>query len=317
MKSFHRLRRAPRVLYPGIDLSTYDTQKVAASVAKLRTEAGTLTPVQSGILDLVTSTERPTLISINRFEAKKNVALALEAFAGAQKELAAQGKTTRYRLVVAGGFDRRVQDNIATLDELQKLAKQLGLAQTTLFYQPQPYEPPVSMPSPAEIQNISVVFLPSLPGPLLNSLLLNESVETLLYTPTDEHFGIVPLEAMACGIPVLATNTGGPMESVVDAAWDASSQTFTRDDGTGLLRRPTKVIWTEALVSLLSMSEATRVKFSKAARDRVKERFSLEAMTDSLESALTEVEALGQVRNEEGLLQWGSTAMMFGLMLFA
>jgi alpha-1,3/alpha-1,6-mannosyltransferase len=35
------------------------------------------------------------------------------------------------------------------------------------------------------------------------------------YTPTNEHFGIVPLEAMNAGVPVLATDTGGPTESVV------------------------------------------------------------------------------------------------------
>ena len=36
----------------------------------------------------------------------------------------------------------------------------------------------------------------------------------LLYTPAGEHFGIVPLEAMYCGTPVLAVNSGGPLETV-------------------------------------------------------------------------------------------------------
>ena len=38
----------------------------------------------------------------------------------------------------------------------------------------------------------------------------------VIYTPEDEHFGIVPLEAMAAGKPVLACNSGGPVESIVD-----------------------------------------------------------------------------------------------------
>ena len=37
----------------------------------------------------------------------------------------------------------------------------------------------------------------------------------LVYTPTNEHFGIVPLEGMALGRPVIAHNSGGPMETVI------------------------------------------------------------------------------------------------------
>jgi len=36
----------------------------------------------------------------------------------------------------------------------------------------------------------------------------------LLYTPDREHFGIVPLEAMQLGLPVIAVNTGGPTETI-------------------------------------------------------------------------------------------------------
>ena len=35
-----------------------------------------------------------------------------------------------------------------------------------------------------------------------------------LYTPVGEHFGIVPLEAMAAGVPVIAMASGGPLETV-------------------------------------------------------------------------------------------------------
>ncbi|CAN0499507.1 unnamed protein product, partial [Scytosiphon promiscuus] len=30
----------------------------------------------------------------------------------------------------------------------------------------------------------------------------------VLYTPSHEHFGIVPVEAMCCGAPVVAVNSG-------------------------------------------------------------------------------------------------------------
>ncbi len=36
----------------------------------------------------------------------------------------------------------------------------------------------------------------------------------LIYTPDKEHFGIVPLEAMYAGTPVIAVNSGGPLETV-------------------------------------------------------------------------------------------------------
>lgn len=38
----------------------------------------------------------------------------------------------------------------------------------------------------------------------------------LIYTPSFEHFGIVPIEAMYLGRPVIAINAGGPRETVVD-----------------------------------------------------------------------------------------------------
>jgi glycosyltransferase involved in cell wall biosynthesis len=38
----------------------------------------------------------------------------------------------------------------------------------------------------------------------------------VVYTPSHEHFGIVPLETMASVRPVIAVNNGGPLETVVN-----------------------------------------------------------------------------------------------------
>ena len=44
---------------------------------------------------------------------------------------------------------------------------------------------------------------------------LIEHALALIYTPVNEHFGIVPIEAMALGRAVIAHDSGGPRESVV------------------------------------------------------------------------------------------------------
>ena len=45
---------------------------------------------------------------------------------------------------------------------------------------------------------------------------LYQEAAAFLYAPHKEPFGLVILEAMACGIPVIAVSEGGPLESVVD-----------------------------------------------------------------------------------------------------
>ena len=62
--------------------------------------------------------------------------------------------------------------------------------------------------------DIDVLFLLSVKSAFKDMLL--KSAKLLVYTPSNEHFGIVPLEAMLDGVPVLAANTGGPLETVVD-----------------------------------------------------------------------------------------------------
>merc|ERR1712050_454117 len=94
----------------------------------------------------------------------------------------------------------------------------------------------------------------------------------LLYTPDREHFGIVPVEAMYARVPVVAVNSGGPLESIVEG-------------GTGYLRPQDPKQWATAISGLLSDSDL-RQRMGDAGRERVAKEFSLESFGSTLEESV-------------------------------
>jgi glycosyltransferase involved in cell wall biosynthesis len=71
-------------------------------------------------------------------------------------------------------------------------------------------------PSLAELKTIAgptVEFLGFVPDEELSDLY--QGARALLYPVEDEDFGIVPVEAMGHGVPVIAHNSGGPQETVL------------------------------------------------------------------------------------------------------
>ena len=124
--------------------------------------------------------------------------------------------------------------------------------------------------------NIEVLFLLSVPNQL--KLMLLNSARLLVYTPSNEHFGIVPLEAMLAEVPVLAANSGGPLETVVDGR-------------TGWLRSPEKISdWTEVVQQVLNHIPNSQLrKMGAAGRQRVTTEFSESKMASRLDQELEEV----------------------------
>jgi alpha-1,3/alpha-1,6-mannosyltransferase len=186
----------------------------------------------------------PRLLSVNRFERKKNLGLAIEALA-ALDGLLPDGHGLR--LTVAGGYDERLPEARETLAELEETAVRAGVADRVDF---------VRSPSDAERAEL-----------LAGSL-------AVVYTPTDEHFGIVPLEAMAAARPVVAVASGGPLETIVD-------------DETGFLRPPEPAAFAEALARLVSDPERAAA-MGRAGRERVSSRFTKAAFGRRLETMLLE-----------------------------
>ncbi|GAA6024982.1 hypothetical protein JCM11491_002809 [Sporobolomyces phaffii] len=275
-RTFRELARIPRTVYPAVDPDQYGAKCDASAEDRW----------------LVSDT--PTLLSINRFEGKKNIGLAVEAFAKVRKA------HPKLRLVVAGGFDARLPDNVVTLANLQKTAAKHDLSQYTYSSAtlsamtssvPPRQRPTVSDAAPSAHDLPDVLFLLNMSARQKSYLLAAESNVALLYTPMYEHFGIVPLEAMASGIPVVATTSGGPMETVVDHGLPLASATTTTT--TGLLR-PAKVdAWSEAISSLVSLSPADRAAIGRAGRERVKSTFSQAQLGEALERACHDAAEIG------------------------
>lgn len=164
---------------------------------------------------------------------------------------------------ITGGYDSRIIENVEYHNELQDLATSLSLTHHTTSSLDTP--PP---PTP-------ILFLLSVPSPLKASLL--SSARLLIYTPSNEHFGIVPLEAMLSATPVLAANTGGPVETVLDGE-------------TGWLRSPDDVSgWTTVVSRSLQLSDNQIGAMGRKGRDRVKRMFGREKMADRLEATMDEI----------------------------
>jgi glycosyltransferase involved in cell wall biosynthesis len=90
---------------------------------------------------------------------------------------------------------------------------------------------------------------------------LLHSADLVVCSPWYEPFGIVPLEAMACGVPVVATAVGGMLDTVVDSV-------------TGALVPPRDPVALADVIGPLLESASRRAELARAGLERVRSRYS-------------------------------------------
>ncbi|XP_034184406.1 alpha-1,3/1,6-mannosyltransferase Alg2 [Osmia lignaria lignaria] len=231
-ETFKRLHVEPEVLYPSINTDFFDKTRVMSL---------------ERVLDKKLPPDSIILLSINRYERKKNLGLAIEALAELEKYLTEEQYKKVY-LIMAGGYDKRVEENVEHYLELIGLADELHVSDKVIFLR-----------SPSDIDKVSILH----------------HCTILIYTPPNEHFGIVPLEAMYSSKPVIAHNSGGPKESIisgvngylVDLAGDEFASKISH-----LIQNPTSI-----------------QEFGKAGKDRFTKTFSFSAFSTQLNKAVDDL----------------------------
>ncbi|WP_336660721.1 glycosyltransferase [Leucobacter sp. USHLN153] len=180
------------------------------------------------------------LLSLGRLVPRKGVDLAIRAIA----LLRSRGVTdVELRIVGTGDAPEGWIGPDAETLRLRELAESLGVAEQIHF-----------------LGRVDRADVPS----------LIRAADAVVCTPWYEPFGIVPLESMACGTPVIAANVGGLGDSVVDG-------------GTGLLVPPQDP---EALAGAVERLRADPVFCSAlgaAGQARAQSRYSWERVASRTE----------------------------------
>jgi glycosyltransferase involved in cell wall biosynthesis len=117
---------------------------------------------------------------------------------------------------------------------------------------------------------------------------LLRSADAVVCVPWYEPFGIVPLEAMACGVPVVASAVGGLIDTVVDGV-------------TGMHVPPRCPARLASVVRALIEDEMFGFSFGMAGRDRVRARYSWDRIaldTERVYRRLAGFEVLSAIAEE-------------------
>ena len=181
------------------------------------------------------------ILSVGRLVPRKGVDLVIRAL----PQLAAAGFDDVELLIVGGGAEPGVLDADPEVRRLLAVARELGVAgNVTLRGQ---------------------VPRGDMPG-------LFRSADAVVCTPWYEPFGIVPLEAMACGVPVVAAAVGGLQDTVLD-------------HGTGLHVPPRDPEAIAGALAVLLGNPGLRAEMGSAGQVRARARYSWDRVAAETEKA--------------------------------
>ncbi|MBC3192295.1 glycosyltransferase [Pseudonocardia sp. C8] len=208
----------------------------AAELIRLGAPLGALVTVPSGVDTSLfrpgparEPTGRPRLLVLGRLVRRKGVDETVQALAGVPDA----------ELVVAGGSGPGGDPDV---DRLQEVAARAGVADRVRF--------------------LGAVRRDAVPG-------LLRSADIVVCAPWYEPFGIVPLEAMACGRPVVVTAVGGLQDTV-------------RDGRTGLHVPPRDPDALAAALRELAGDPVRAAALGAAGRRRVVERYGWDRVAERI-----------------------------------
>lgn len=184
---------------------------------------------------------RHRILSVGRLVPRKGVDLVIKAL----PYLREAGFDDVELLIVGGGGDSGVLHADPEVRRLMDLAAELGVSE--------------------QVRLQGQVPRGAMPG-------IFRSADAVVCAPWYEPFGIVPLEAMACGVPVVAAAVGGLRDTVVD-------------HGTGLHVPPRDP---EAIASALAMlldNPTLRAELGNAGKLRARTRYSWDRVAAETEKA--------------------------------
>ncbi|MGP4032137.1 glycosyltransferase [Pseudarthrobacter sp. 1C304] len=181
------------------------------------------------------------ILSVGRLVPRKGVDVVIRAL----PLLRAAGFPDVELLVVGGGGDATETERDSEPRRLLAIAAELGVRQQVSFRGQVPRE--------------------AMPG-------IFRSADAVVCTPWYEPFGIVPLEAMACGVPVVAAAVGGLRDTVVD-------------ERTGLHVPPRDPESTAAALARLLADPGLRQALGRAGQQRARSRYSWDRVAAETEKA--------------------------------